>query len=142
MGSDGKTKHVAMIKTLAEQVFSTGRYELLDDILHPDYEDHSAPPGLQRRDGFGKIVHFWRDNTSRFTVRVVHVFANGEFVGMVDETTGVHDKNPIFGVAPNGRPFSFQAIHAFRFADGKLHDHWVQTGLPDVIKEWTDAKRS
>jgi nogalonic acid methyl ester cyclase/aklanonic acid methyl ester cyclase len=141
MNSDREAKHNEMIRALAEQVFSAGRYELLEDILHADYEDHSAPPGLRDRGGFAKIVQFWRDNTSRFDVRVVHLFADGEFVGMVDETTGVHDKNTIFGVAPHGRAFAFQAVHAFRFADGKLRDHWVQTGLPEVIQQWTGGGR-
>ena len=132
--------NVKMIRALAEEVFSLGRVELLQEILHSEYQDHSAAEGLRDRDGFRKIVDFWRGGTSRFNVRVEHVFADGDFVGMVDETTGVHDKSTLFEVPPNGRSFRFQVVHAFRFVDGKLHDHWVQTSLPDVIGSWKTGK--
>src|SRR5258706_2832414 len=128
-GMEHEQSNMKMIRALAEQVFSLGKVELLAEILHDRYEDHSAPEGLRDRDGFRKIVEFWRSGTSRFNVRVEHVFAGGAFVGMVDETTGVHDKGTLFDVSPNGRSFRFQVVHAFRVVDGRLHEHCGLTGL-------------
>jgi predicted ester cyclase len=132
--------HMRTVRTLAEQVFSMGKVDLLPELLHAEYEDHSAAEGLRDRDGFRKIVEFWRGRTSGFNVRVDRIFASGDFVGMVDETSGVHDKSDLFGVPPNGQSFRFEVVHAFRFSEGRLREHWVQTALPDVLRRWTSAK--
>jgi nogalonic acid methyl ester cyclase/aklanonic acid methyl ester cyclase len=129
--------NIDVIRVVAEEVFSGGKLERLEELLHTEYEDHSAPPGFRDRAGFRAIVEFWRTNTSSFQAKVEHIFASGDFVGMVDQKSGVHDKAPLFGIPPNGKSFSFQSVHAFRFVDGKLRDHWVQTSLPMVLESWS-----
>jgi predicted ester cyclase len=133
-------RNIQTVRTIAEEVFSRGRVELIPELIDPDYEDHSAPSGLRDRDGFRAIVEFWRASTSEFRVRVVHVFAAGDWVGLVDETSGVHDRGPLFGVPANGQRFSFQAVHAFRLNDGRFREHWVQTSLAEVLRRWADAR--
>ncbi len=57
--------NVKMIRALAEEVFSLGRVELLQEILHSQYQDHSAAEGLRDRDGFRKIVDFAARDAAR-----------------------------------------------------------------------------
>src|SRR5258708_16998022 len=107
--------NVKMIGALEEEVFSLGRVELLQEILHSQYQDHSAAEGLRDRDGFRKIVDFWRGGTRRFNVRVEHLFADGDFVGIVDETTGDHDMSTLFVAPPNRRSLRVLVVHPCRF---------------------------
>jgi predicted SnoaL-like aldol condensation-catalyzing enzyme len=125
-----EAKHQAAVRQAAEEVFTQGRVELLDEILHPEYQDHSAPEGLRDRAGFARIVETWRGGASQFRVEVVRIFGSGDWVGMVDVTSGVHDRGPIFGIPPSGKPFRFGAVHAFRFEEGRMREHWVETGMP------------
>ena len=139
--TSNQQQNMNRVRALAEQVFSAGRLELVDELVHPDFHDYSAPEGLRDRDGFRQIVQFWRMNTSKFQVKVVKIFATDEWVGMVDETSGVHDRNEIFGVAPNGASFAFEAVHAFRMQEGKMREHWVQTSVPEVLQGWIGQHR-
>jgi predicted ester cyclase len=136
MNTEIEIANLGTIRRVAEEIFTAGRTGLIVELIHPAFHDHSAPEGMRDRDGFRRIVEFWRGNTSSFQVKVVHAFSSGDWVGMVDETSGVHDRNPVFGVAPNGKAFSFQAVHAFRMVEGRMREHWVQTSLPEVLRSW------
>jgi predicted ester cyclase len=126
--------NIATVLKLAE-VFSRNRPDMLGDILHPAYFDGDAPPGRQDAAGFAQIIAFWHSSFSAFGVQIVHVFGDGEWVGMLDRTTGVHDKGPAFGVPANGRVLAFEANHIFRFSEGKIREHWVKTNLATALEQ-------
>jgi len=129
-GLDAATvRNQAMVRALAEEVFTAGHLDRVDQLVDPELIDHTAPEGMRDRDGFRRIVEAWRAATSDLRVRVVQLFGAGEWVGMVDETSGVHDRAPLFGIPPSGRRFRFGAVHAFRCRSGRMLEHWVETSM-------------
>lgn len=132
-------RNLEAITRLAEDVFTGGRLELLDQLVHPDLDNHSSPPGQRDRDSFRGTVEFWRSSLSDLRVEPIELVASGDYVSMVDRTSGIHDKAEFFGIPPNGQEFSLEAVHVFRMEDGMMREHWVQTSLAQGLEELAAA---
>lgn len=63
----------------------------------------------------------------------LHLLAEGDFVVVHQQNSGTFgaipqlkvDRTDFLTTAPTGAPYSVQAIHIFRIADGKIAEHWA-----------------
>lgn len=123
-----------MIKTKFERIpldlFSQGKYELIDELYASDYVDHTPLPGLPTtRAGVKPLVqglrtafpdlHYTVDDAIETGDRIVHRLTasgtmRGEFAGM----------------PATGKYASWKEIHIGRVTDGQVVEHW---GLIDQL---------
>ena len=106
------------------ELFNQGRTELADELLHPDYVNHS--PGssdLPRgRDGVKIVVAAMRAAFPDLHYTIEDLVVGPESVAVRTTMRGTH-KGDFFGLAPTGRPFEVGQMTIERFAEGRIVAH-------------------
>jgi predicted SnoaL-like aldol condensation-catalyzing enzyme len=85
---------------------SKGDERAAEEIIHPDFFDHTNPPGMQHGLAGHKDLVAERDRVVARTVfRGTHL---GDF----------------FGIPASGKRVEVHGVHIMRIADGKVAEHW------------------
>jgi steroid delta-isomerase-like uncharacterized protein len=118
------SKEVA--RRLADDVFSRGDLDALDELLAESYVNHNIPvpnvPGT--KDGFRELVVATRHAFPDIAVHVDDVVAERDMVVFHDHVRAT-SLGEFFGVPPSGKPLAWTEIHWLRVADGRIVEHWT-----------------
>jgi steroid delta-isomerase-like uncharacterized protein len=109
-------------------VFEQGNIELLDELLAPDYINHSpATPDLPTGpEGVKGVVSMFRSAMPDLKVIIEDMIAEGDKVVTYYTLEGTHE-GELFGVPPTGQRLSITSITVERVSGGKIRDHWRVT---------------
>jgi predicted ester cyclase len=127
---------VAVVRRLMEQVWGEGRFELLPELIAPDYVahlpigDHYGPEGV-RIDIAG-----YRARISDMTVSLEEVFAAGDLVVRRYVLRGTHRGATDAGLA-QGRSVHLNGIAVDRVVLGRLVESWVVVAGVEAV--WSPA---
>jgi len=111
-------------RRLLEEIFEKGNLEAAEELIHPEFVNHEAPPdNPQGRDGLRETVTWLRglwgpmsfdieDEIVKDDKVVARVVMHGRHVG------------EFMGRAPTGKEFATKQIHIWRIADGMVIEHW------------------
>ena len=114
----------ALARLLLEDDISRGDVAVAERIIHPDFFDHTNPPGMQRGlDGHKAIVALFRTAFPDQWWRIEDLIAEGDKVVARTTMTGTH-LGDFFGIPPTGRSVTLTGVHIMRVADGKIVEHW------------------
>jgi steroid delta-isomerase-like uncharacterized protein len=109
---------------LLEDDISRGDVAVAERIIHPDFFDHTNPPGMQRGlDGHKAIVALFRTAFPDQWWQIEDLIAEGDKVVARTTMTGTH-LGDFFGIPPTGRSVTLTGVHVMRVADGKIVEHW------------------
>ncbi|MBV9171369.1 MAG: ester cyclase [Chloroflexi bacterium] len=102
---------------------NTNDLDSLDEILGPEFVDHSLPPGApQGIDGFKAFRNAMY--TSMMTVATIEdLFGEDDRVCARITVRGKH-VGPFMGIPPTGQSLSMQIIEITRVRDGKIVERW------------------
>ena len=103
------------------------------ELFTDDYIQHSgrSPSGLAAQiENFRRIMATMPDVRMRVEDRIIA----GDRVVARTTYSATHTQ-PIRGVAPTGKPFSFRTIDIWRVANGKFAEHWDLTDAGEVIRQ-------
>src|SRR5207253_2486531 len=84
----------AVYRRMVEEVVNQGKFDVVDEIFHPDYIDHTAPPGAPGGlDGVKAIFAMFRSGFPdvKFTIR--DMVGEGEFVATLVHGEGTNASN-------------------------------------------------
>ena len=106
-------------------VFEQGNIDLLDELLAPDYINHTpATPDLPMGpEGVKAVVSMFRSAMPDLKVVIEDMIAEGDKVATRYTLEGTHD-GELFGVPPTGQRLSIKSFSVERVSDGKVRDHW------------------
>ena len=123
-------EYKAIYRKFVEQVVNQGKFDLVDELFGPDYNDHSAPPGAPGGlAGVKATMGMFRTAFPDVHFTIVHMVAEGDIVATY--VTGEGTQNGAFmGQAPSGRHVRWASTGFFRVANGKIVEHW---GVPDLF---------
>ncbi|PZR65116.1 MAG: ester cyclase [Solirubrobacterales bacterium] len=108
-----------------DEVLSTGRLELADQLVHPGYVNHEAGEGGPGGpEGFRQTVTRLRDGFPDLRFSVQDVIGEGDRVVVRGMFEGTHHGS-FNGMPATGRRVSVQHIHIFRVQDGMVAEHWA-----------------
>ena len=116
--------NAAMQRRLVEEAQAQGNLEVVDEILAPDFVDHTpfpgVPPGPQ---GVKQIFAMIRAGVPDHDAKVEHMIAEGDMVATYKTFTGTHE-GELMGIAPTGRRVTIRVMDFVRYRDGQLSEHW------------------
>ncbi len=117
-------------------VFEQGNIDLLDELLAPDYVNHTpATPDLPTGpEGVKGVVSMFRGGMPDLRVVVEDMIAEGDKVAVRYTLEGTHE-GELFGVRPTGRRLSIKSISVERVSDGKIREHWRITDTLDMMQQ-------
>jgi steroid delta-isomerase-like uncharacterized protein len=120
---------------LMVDLFAKGDISVADELVMPDFIEHSAAPGLPAGiAGLKAIAQIIRAGFPDFEVLVDDAVAEGDRVALRLTERGTH-KGVMFGVPPSGRYASWSAMHLIRVKDGKMAEHWDVVDLLSMMQQ-------
>jgi steroid delta-isomerase-like uncharacterized protein len=122
-------QHKATARRLYEQACNTGNLQLLDELLSPEIVTHDALPAGMRNRGvepYRQAITMFRGAFPDTRWEVHDVIAEGATVAVRVTMSGTH-QGKFLGIALTGRHVRYPGMDFFRFADGKIVEHWTAT---------------
>jgi steroid delta-isomerase-like uncharacterized protein len=123
--------HKRLVRMIVEEMFNRGNLEVASHIFAPDFVDRGHKQVANKKDGpegFAQFVKTIRAALPDLRATVENVVAEGDYVAMWNTATATH-VGELFGMRGTGRRISMADFHFFRFADGKIVEHWNQVGI-------------
>ena len=135
----------ALIRRLLE-AHAKGDLDALEEILAPDFVDHSLLPGqVPGREGY--IQSAAEQHAALSDIRYITEYqsADGDMVISRLRMSAIHDRGTLFGVAPTGKAWSTPIIVIDRVSGGKIVEEWsadiVTPFLEEIEQQVRDRER-
>ena len=123
-----------VVRRLIEEVYNRGNLDIADELLAPDYVDHTWPPGKYAgRDGLKRSVAKQRAASSDLHINIEEQIAEGDKVVSWVISSGTHDRERFLGLAPTGERMTMKHIFISRVVEGKIVEVW---GVGDISDVW------
>jgi steroid delta-isomerase-like uncharacterized protein len=103
-----------------------------EELVASDFVNHNPPPvpGIGRdRDGMLAAMRYMRQAFPDGRAESVNLVAEDDRVVVQDVVRGTH-QGEFMGVSATGRQVSFEFVHIFRLAEGRIVERW---GLVDAM---------
>jgi steroid delta-isomerase-like uncharacterized protein len=108
------------------EVISQNRLDRVEEIIAPDEVDHALPPGIPSgREGVKQLFTLLHTAFPDLQIDIEDLIAEGDKVVGRVTARGTH-QGAFMGIAPTGKPVSFNAIDVVRIAGGKIVERWSQ----------------
>jgi serine phosphatase RsbU (regulator of sigma subunit)/predicted ester cyclase len=123
-----------VVRRLIEEVYNRGNLDIADELLAPDYVDHTWPPGKYAgREGLKRSVAKQRAASSDLHTNIEEQIAEGDKVVSWVISSGTHDRERFLGLAPTGERMTMKHIFISRVVEGKIVEVW---GVGDISDVW------
>ena len=123
-----------VVRRLIEEVYNRGNLDIADELLAPDYVDHTWPPGKYAgREGLKRSVAKQRAASSDLHITIEEQIAEGDKVVTWVISSGTHDRERFLGLAPTGERMTMKHIFISRVVEGKIVEVW---GVGDISDVW------
>lgn len=119
-----------VIERYFHELFNEGRTEVVDELLHPDYVNHSpGSPDLPRgRDGVRIVVEAMRGAFPDLRYTIEDMVVGPGAVAVRATVRGTH-RGDFFGLPPTGRAVEVQQMTIEHFRDGRIVAHHRVTDM-------------
>ena len=124
----------AIVRKFVEVVFGKRNWDLLDDLVAPDYVDPDYPQ-LQGREGLKQMMNMFLKGFPDWHETIEDIIAEGDKVWVRVTYTGTHTGEWL-GLAPTGNKITAMgAVDIYRIVNGKLAEYWNVTDAMDFNKQ-------
>jgi serine phosphatase RsbU (regulator of sigma subunit)/predicted ester cyclase len=123
-----------VVRRLIEEVYNRGNLDMADELLAPNYVDHTWPPGKYAgREGLKRSVAKQRAASSDLHITIEEQIAEGDKVVSWVISSLTHDRERFLGLAPTGERMTMKHIFISRVVEGKIVEVW---GVGDISDVW------
>lgn len=126
----------AIVRRFYEEVMNTGKVDILDEIMAPDFQDNGealfgSPQGREAlRQGVIGTGSILQD----LNVRIEDMIADGDMVGVRGVMRCIH-RGPFLGVPGTGNELSWRGLALFRVVDGKIVARWFNSDGLSIVQQ-------
>jgi predicted ester cyclase len=111
-------------RRMLEDLFEKGELDAADELIHPEFINHEAPPdNPQGPEGLRETVRWLRGLWGPMRADIEDEICEGDKVVARVTMHGRH-LGEFLGKAPTGKAFAVEQIHIWRVQDGKVIEHW------------------
>ena len=116
--------NMSIVRRLMEEDISQGNLAVADEIIDPNFFDHTNPPDMQHGvTGHKAIVALFRASFPDLQWQIDDMLADGDRV-VIRTTMRGTQRGEFFGIPPTGKHVIVSGTHMLRLADGKIVEHW------------------
>lgn len=118
------------------RLFNEGETDLIEELLHPGYFNHSpGSPDLPRgREGVRIVVQALRSGLPDLRYTIEDLIVSDAAVAARVTLTGTHTGN-LFGMAPTGRAVRVSQMTFEHFREGKIVSHHRLTDDMTMLRQ-------
>ncbi len=121
-------------RRFVEEVINKGNLSIIPELYHPDYVDHSAPPGAAHGgsvyEQVAAIPTMFRGAFPDVHFVIEDMVEDGDWVATRVTGRAQHLGRPFMGIPPTGWRVSWSSQGFFRIKDNKIIEHY---GQPDLM---------
>jgi predicted ester cyclase len=111
-------------RRVLDELFDRGNLDAADELIHPDFVNHEAPPNNpQGPEGLKETVSWLRGLWGPMRAEIEDEICEGDKV-VARVTMHGHHLGEVLGKPPTGREFAAKQIHIWRIQDGMVIEHW------------------
>ena len=116
-------RNKAVVRRFVDEVVNDGKFEVLNEVIHPEFVDHSPDPGqTPGRDGLRQALVALRTAFPDFRSSHEQMVAEGDMVAYREVSRATH-LGTFHGIAATGRRVEVEEMHFVRITDGKIVEH-------------------
>ena len=125
--------NVATMRRFVIEVQQNGNFDLINEMTHENFFDHTAQPGQSpRRDGVHAIMRWIHSTITDLKIEIVHCISDGKVIATTKILRG-KQVGEIFGKPATNAGIEFRIMDFLTVVDGKLKDHWATvSSIEDV----------
>jgi len=114
-----------------------GDLEALEELLAPDFVDHSLNPGQEAdREGYLRSIAGYHATFSHSRYSIDYQASDGDMVISRVSRGDIHDRGELMGIRPQGQEHEMTAILIHRIEGGKIAEEWSEsTALVATMEE-------
>jgi len=129
---DGRT----IARRYFEEVWNQGKVDVLDELLAPEYINHTPSTGRPPAGpaGLKPIVLAIRRAFPDLHYTIEDVIVTGDAVAIRTTMTGTHEGD-FFGIPPTGKKIKVMQIQIERIKDGRIVEHWRVTDELSLMRQ-------
>jgi predicted ester cyclase len=122
-----------LARHLMEAVWKQGALNVVDEILTPDFVDHSLLPGqASSREGYKQSAAEFYAAFSFADFIIESQIAEGDMV-VTRFSTRCIQRGEFLGVPPSGEVGTYSTIRINRIVEGKITDEWSEGSLLEML---------
>src|SRR3712207_299326 len=126
-------KNKALARHLMEAVWKQGDLDVVDEMLTPDFVDHSLLPGqASSREGYKRSAAEFYAALSFADFTIEAQIAEGDKV-VTKFSTRCIQRGEFLGVPPSGEVSTYSTIRINRIVGGKITDEWSEGSLLEML---------
>jgi predicted ester cyclase len=111
-------------RRVLDELFDKGNLDAADELIHPAFINHEAPPdNPQGPEGLKQTVSWLRGLWGPMRAEIEDEICEGDKVVARVKMHGRH-VGECLGQAPTGKEYAVEHIHIWRLRDGKVIEHW------------------
>jgi steroid delta-isomerase-like uncharacterized protein len=115
-----------VIRAYVETIFNQRQVERADELVAPDYLDHTALPGqAPGLEGAKQKWAMYLAGLPDLRVTIEELVAEGDKVAVRRSYAGTH-RGELLGIPPTGKQVRLGGISIFRLDGGKIAEQWEQ----------------
>jgi serine phosphatase RsbU (regulator of sigma subunit)/ketosteroid isomerase-like protein len=124
------------------EAFANGDLDTLDELLAPDFVNHSLLPGqAPGREGYIQMAAEKYAAYSDIRHNIEYQATDGEDMVITRHTTRrIHDRGASLGIEPTGREWTFTHIDMHRISGGRVVEEWSAKSASPFL-EMLDQER-
>lgn len=121
-------------RRFVEEVINKGDISVIPELYHPEYVDHSAPPGAGHAgsvfEQVAAIPKMFRGAFPDVQFTIESMVEDGDWIATRVTGRAQHIGRPFMGIPVSGHKLAWSSEGFFRLKDGKIVEHW---GQPDML---------
>jgi steroid delta-isomerase-like uncharacterized protein len=127
---------VSVIYRYFSELFNQGRVELVPELLHPDYRNHSpgSPELPCGREGVGIVVQALRRGLPDLHYQIDDLVVGQDSVAVRTTMTGTH-LGDLFGMPATSRSLRVMQMTFERFREGRIIAHHRLTDDLSMLRQ-------
>lgn len=123
--NDAAASNVALMRRFVTEVQQNGKFDLIDELTHPNFFDHTAQPGQSPHlDGVHAVMRYIKSTIADLKIEMVHCISDGKVIATTKILRG-KQVGDIFGKPATNGPIEFRIMDFLTVVDSKLKDHWA-----------------
>ena len=114
----------AIVRRLLEETMARGKLDVIDELVAPDFVDHSLMPGQDpTREGYKRSVAEYLEAFSITSFTIEEQIAEGDTVVTKYTESGIQ-QSEVMGIPPTGEEVSYEGFYIHRISGGKITEEW------------------
>jgi steroid delta-isomerase-like uncharacterized protein len=125
-----------LITRYFEEVWNQGRLDVLDEIMAPDYLNHSSsiPDPRPGPADLKPIVKAMREGIPDLKYDILDMVITAEKAAVFLRVTGTHS-GTFFGIPPTGKKIDVRQMQIEWIRNGKIWQHWRVTDELSLMRQ-------